>query len=105
MDCPSCSFSTVERKGTTHARLFQCRHDDSQYMIARSAFEAFISLDQQLQLGALHAARQRTGQAVPVIDIADVAMAQAWRGPFIETGSVRVVHAESARAPKPHNDV
>jgi len=105
MDCPSCRYGAVEREGTLHARLFQCRRDDSKYMISRAAFDAFIALGEDVQFAALEAARKRSGQAVPVITVADMAIAHAWRAPVIDTRSVRVVRPESALALKPRNDL
>ncbi|MFT3727830.1 MAG: hypothetical protein QM759_08410 [Terricaulis sp.] len=104
MDCPTCQFSVVEREGTLQARLFQCRHDDSQYMIARGTFDAFVALTPEVRFAALQAARRRSGQAVPVITAVDMAMEHAWRDPVIDTQSVKVVRPESAMPPRARND-
>jgi hypothetical protein len=104
MDCPTCKSGVVEREGTQHARLFQCRFDDTRYMVSRAAFDAFIELPLTIQRAALEAARKRSGQAVPVVTPDDMAIAHAWREPVIDIGSVKVVRPQSPLAPKPRND-
>lgn len=105
MECPSCFSGAVEREGTLHARLFQCRYNDNLYMVARAGFEVFVAMHQDVQLAALRAARRRSGQAVPVITLDDMAIADAWREPVIDLPTVKVVRPQSPLAPKPRNDI
>lgn len=104
MDCPTCRYGTVEREGTQHARLFQCRFDDQQYMVSRAAFDAFVDLTLDVQHAALEAARRRSGQAVPVITLDDMLLASTWREPVIDTESVKVFRTQSDFALKARND-
>src|SRR5262249_40664453 len=103
MDCPSCFSGAVEREGTQHARLFQCRFNDNLYMVARAAFEAFVALNADVQLAALQTARRRSGQAVPVITLDDMIFADAWREAVVKTESAKA-RQPPGYAPMPHND-
>ncbi|HVV33734.1 MAG TPA: hypothetical protein VHC73_10960 [Vitreimonas sp.] len=105
MDCPLCKSGVVEREGTQYARLFQCRFDDARYMVSRAAFDAFVELQPNIQRAALEAARKRSGQAVPVVTLEDMAIAHAWREPVIDVGSVKVVRPQSPLALKARNDI
>jgi hypothetical protein len=105
MDCPNCRSSVIEREGTQHARLFQCRRDDMRYMVSRAAFDAFVQLSLDTQRASLQAARRRSGQAVPVITLDDMVIAHAWGEPVIDTPSVKVVRPKSPLALKPRNDI